>query len=431
MNSLILQKEEEEDIKEEIIIIVDEYLETNIRKYSSPEFYDKMGEEIIDYIKKTYFFEEKEEEDDDILDEYLNDFILNTIDDLLSFYHIPKRQLFIAENIHRNIDEITDNVRELEIINQSQPKQRTSEWYQYRYNRFSASSIWKLLSTPSQYNSLILEKCKKPAENLEYPTTNYNNPRNWGIKYEPLSIMIYEDKYPNTIVKTDYGCIPHPIYSFIAASPDGINISPNCIEKYGRMVEVKNIYNRDITGIPLEEYWIQMQIQMETCGLDVCDFLETRFKEYSGEEAFYSDISPEYKGVILFLLGKDSGLGGYTDHRFEYMPLYVNLEKKHVDKWIQEIREKVSDTHLVYEIIYWYLDEYSCVVVERNRPWFETVLPIFEEAWNIVLSERKHGYKHRAPISRVKNSSFGNSGTTTTTIRKSVDTFCLVVKKLE
>ena len=422
MNSLVLQEEfRPEEEEEEIIIIVDEYLETNLKKYSSPEFYEKMREEISDYIKKTYFFEEEEEE----INEFLNDFICDIIDDLLLFYHIPKRQLFVAENIHRNIDEITDNLRELDIINQSQPKQRTSEWYQYRYNRFSASSIWKILSTPAQYNSLILEKCKKPAENLEYPTTNYNNPRNWGIKYEPVSIMIYEDKYPTTIVKTDYGCIPHPIYSFIAASPDGINISPNCMEKYGRMVEVKNIYNRDITGIPLEEYWIQMQIQMETCGLNVCDFLETRFKEYSGEDEFYSDISPEYKGVILFLLGKSGDLEGVSaDHRFEYMPLYVNLEKKHVDKWIQEIREKVSETHLVYEIIYWYLDEYSCVVVERNRPWFETVLPIFEEAWNIVISERKHGHKHREPVSRgIKSSSSSSSS------KKMADTFFVV--KLE
>ena len=141
-----------------------------------------------------------------------------------------------------------------------------------------------------------------------------------------------------------------------------------------------------------------MQIQMETCGLEVCDFLETRFKEYSCEEEFYLDISPEYKGVILFLLGK-----GDLENRFEYMPLYVNLEKRHVDKWIQEIREKVSETHLVYETVYWHLDEYSCVVVERNALWFESVLPVFKEAWNIVVSERTHGYKHREPVSRNSN----------------------------
>ena len=408
--------EELEDLEDEIIVIIEEYLENNIRKYSSPEFYEKMGEEIIDYVTKTYFIEEKE---------IISEFIWNTIDDILFCYHIPKRQgqgqgqisLMDMDN------DLRESLRELDTINQLQPKQRTAEWYNYRHNRFSASSIWKLLSTLSQYNSLILEKCKiQNLAGISHVTTNYNNPRNWGVKYEPLSIMVYEDKHPTTIVKTDYGCIPHPIHPFIAASPDGINISPECPEKYGRMVEVKNIYNRDITGIPLEEYWIQMQIQMETCGLEVCDFLETRFKEYSCEEDFYLDISPEYKGVILFLLGKEgiSGSEISSDNRFEYMPLYVNLEKKHVDKWIREIREKVSDTHLIYETVYWYLDEYSCVVVERNTLWFESVLPIFEEAWTIVISERKHGYTHREPISRNKSSS---------ATKKMADTFCVV--KLE
>ena len=45
------------------------------------------------------------------------------------------------------------------------------------------------------------------------------------------------------------------------------------------MLEIKNIVNREINGIPKKEYWIQMQLQMEVCDLGECDFLETRFKE--------------------------------------------------------------------------------------------------------------------------------------------------------
>ena len=59
------------------------------------------------------------------------------------------------------------------------------------------------------------------------------------------------------------------------------------------MLEVKNIYNRDIDGNPKEEYWIQMQIQLETCDLEICDFLETRFKEYELEEEYFEDVSRE------------------------------------------------------------------------------------------------------------------------------------------
>lgn len=70
------------------------------------------------------------------------------------------------------------------------------------------------------------------------------------------------------------------------------------------MIEVKNIVNRDITGIPLQDYWIQMQVQMEVCDLDECDFIETRIKEYPDKADFYADESGKSKGVILYLVSK-------------------------------------------------------------------------------------------------------------------------------
>jgi len=413
--------------EEEMYSIIEYYLEKNIKKWSSPEFYEKMGEEIIYFFLQNYYLSDKSgsecESNNSEEKEDIAEMIWDLLDEILLFYNIPKRQIenndnyiFVGEK-EKEKEKTNDILRELDQINKSQPKQRTMDWYQYRHNRFSASSIWKLLSTPAQYNSLILEKCKPfiPNTNSEQ-VTNYKNPRNWGIKYEKLSIMIYEDKHPKTKVKTDYGSIPHPKYSFIAASPDGINISPECSEKYGRMVEVKNIYNRDITGIPLEEYWIQMQIQMETCGLNTCDFLETRFKEYSGETEFFQDSIQEYKGVILFFLAKNAG----SEHFFEYMPLYINLEKRHIDKWIQEIQDKLLETHILYEKIYWYLDEYSCVLVERNIPWFESVLSNIEEAWKIVISERNNGHTHREPTKH-KPKSKSKSST-----KEISNTFCVI-----
>ena len=77
----------------------------------------------------------------------------------------------------------------------------------------------------------------------------------------------------------EFGCIPHPTYSVhIGASPDGINIASESNKRFGRMLEIKNIVNRDITGIPKQEYWIQTQIQMETCDLDECDFGRNPFQ---------------------------------------------------------------------------------------------------------------------------------------------------------
>jgi hypothetical protein len=48
--------------------------------------------------------------------------------------------------------------------------------------------------------------------------------------------MIYETLYSTKL--GEYGCIRHPKYDYIAASPDGINVDSNN-ERYGRMVEIK------------------------------------------------------------------------------------------------------------------------------------------------------------------------------------------------
>ena len=62
-----------------------------------------------------------------------------------------------------------------------------------------------------------------------------------GHKYEPLSIMIYEDKYKTKV--GEFGCIKHKDIKFLRASPDGINIDEKS-KRFGRMVEVKNPVSR-------------------------------------------------------------------------------------------------------------------------------------------------------------------------------------------
>ena len=56
-------------------------------------------------------------------------------------------------------------------------------------------------------------------------SSNTNSPLHWGVKYEPITIMIYEEMYRTKV--GEFGCIPHPDYSFIGASPDGIIIESN------------------------------------------------------------------------------------------------------------------------------------------------------------------------------------------------------------
>ena len=80
--------------------------------------------------------------------------------------------------------------------------------------------------------------------------------------------------------------------------------------------------NRDITSVPKKEYWVQMQLQMEVCELECCDFLETRFKEYH-EEEFYGDDNHQYKGIVLYFsknIKSSDDSDAYKPH-YEYYPL--------------------------------------------------------------------------------------------------------------
>lgn len=390
-----LLEEEIDDIEKEIYAEIEDYLETNMVFWFEADFLERMRDEIMAWIEIQSRLENWNIED-------LPFDIERAIQETCRYYDIPLRQISEEQEKKKQEKNKTQTKEKKEQIlselnQQPAIKQRTKEWYDIRQTCFSASNLWKVFSSQAQQNSLIYEKCNpESSQKKTREVSNATNPLNWGIKYEPVSIQIYEHRNVGTKVKTDYSCILHPAYPFIGASPDGIVITG---EKMGRMVEVKNIYNREITGIPLDEYWVQMQIQMETCNLDECDFLETRIKEYETEAAFYDDSLAEYKGVILFFLPKLEENPRKSPF-FEYMPLFISLEKQNIQKWIESMQEKFQSEYVLYETVYWRLDEYSCVLVERNPEWFSAVLPKIETTWKMVESERITGYGHRAPNRR-------------------------------
>lgn len=263
------------------------------------------------------------------------------------------------------------------IKNKDQPEQRTEEWYKYRYNMLTASSLWKIFKSHSTQKELIKSK-KKPLDLSKYKNVNTESPLHWGHKYEPLSVLIYENIF-NTNVG-DFGCIKHDTYDFIGASPDGINIKENN-KLHGRMLEIKNIVNRQINGIPKYEYWIQMQIQMEVCNLNYCDFWECKFIEYNSYDEFSRDGTFNHtrnymrKGIIIQLFdGKEP--------KYFYPPLDLKINE--FENW----KDTVIDSNLMcswIRDIYWYLDEYSCVLVERNKEWFKHSLNDIKFIWSKIV----------------------------------------------
>ena len=374
-----------EDIYEEF----DDYYRLNILKMSSPKYHKSM----IDDITEIYFTEWLEfgicdEDDYDDVEE----FVEQVFDSYTIFSGIPKRSIpqEITEIPISISQEKKETIRETieKLSDIPQPAQRTKEWYEFRNNLISASNLWKVFGTEAQVNSIIYEKCCSNTTTTPFSAMDSLGSMQWGVKYEKITVMIYESIYKTTL--GEFGCIQHPKYPFIGASPDGINVD-EASDRYGRMVEIKNIYNREITGIPKQEYWVQTQIQMETCNLDECDFVETRIKEYVDETAFYEDEEHIYKGVVL----------SFTDNKspqsmYRYMPLNTIIDKETVDEWIETTKDvSKSDGLFIFSISYWYLDCFSCVLIERNRLWFDLALPIIKKTWDIIEKERITGYQHR------------------------------------
>jgi putative phage-type endonuclease len=452
------------DIVTNVYELTDEYYRANILQLQNPKFHELLAYDVLDTLIEEWsdagliqgfskgdgnngFANSSEELD------IMCEFIENCIDDYFELGVSAVRSYPMASvNSPPDIGLVTEKIARL--VAAEQPEQRTQAWYEFRHGLISASSLSKCFATEAQQNSLIYEKCKPVGDHSGTGFTNTSSPMHWGQRFEPVSQMIYQHMY-NTKIQ-EFGCIRHRDHVFIGASPDGVNVDPES-ERYGRMLEIKNIVNRELTGVPKPEYWVQMQGQLEVCDLEECDFLETVFKEYDSEEALYkhsrsdckvsgtktdckvsgtetdckvsgtetecgskgiqripdcndsqieSDI-PEYRGVILYFvqrvsMGDISSLTGAIDTpHYEYMPLSVPIQKDAVDAWIAETRLRLRREWSLYQTIYWYLDDYSCVTVPRNREWFAAALPKIQETWDIIVKERVEGYEHRAAKKRI------------------------------
>ena len=390
-----------DEVINDCLQIMYDYVTDNPSAISEPDFRDNMIEhttEIMNIILENNILLDDEIEDD-------IDNMMNIAEDMFYLHFMPCRSFPNTFSTKpSNITEISNRVKYLSEL--PQPAQRTPEWYAFRHQLITASNAYKAFENESARNQLIYEKCQPLIIDTTTTTTppknqfvNVNSPMHWGQKYEPLSVMYYEHVYKTKV--QDFGCIQHDIYHFLGASPDGI-IGDHTLPNFGRMLEIKNIVNREITGIPKKEYWIQTQLQMETCDLDECDFLETRFVEYKSVEEFNADgdflttDNGNYKGIIMYF-STNEGRPIYV-----YKPLLMT-EEYFNDVWEQQIiEEKQLMGYTWIKNLFWKLEEVSCVLVLRNKKWFQDNVHTLKELWGIIEKERNSGFEHRAPKKRIK-----------------------------
>ena len=305
-----------------------------------------------------------------------------------------------------------------------QPEQRTKEWFDYRYNRITASDMATAIDQ-NPYESVESFICKKCDPNFPFLDNDFVF---HGKKYEQIATMLYEHLYNSKV--TEFGCLPSEKYKILGASPDGIGSKSTLDYKFnnklGYMLEIKCPYIREIKNkgkiageICPFYYYCQVQQQLECCNLDNCDFIQCKIKEYSDRDSYMMDtdhvmnitegIEGTYmnvsnimaKGCILQFLPKVFQ-PEYEGDKHYYKSFYIypprlNMTQLQYDEWIfmnlndwRKNYPTIENTHYFDKIVYWKIIEAHTVTIPRDTKWFNSILPILEKTWEKVLYYREH-----------------------------------------
>jgi putative phage-type endonuclease len=249
--------------------------------------------------------------------------------------------------------------------------QRSDSWHLRRSEMMTASEITKAFKTasPSARKELLMRKLEGPKP------AGDNGPIAacvWGTQFEPLAKEIYGDIQGGAEI-VDTTCVVHPIFKFLGASPDGIVLTKDKLDyRWGKLVEFKCPISRKFTqDTPIPDaYYHQMQMQMECCNIDECDYVEMQFKT-SGRTEWTASDSP-YKGVMVI----------YDNGNVVYKP-----KDEDPDTWKAKIE---GDEH---RIVWWYLGNIRIQNVPRDPRWLADHIQEFKDFWDMVLDCRRNPSK--------------------------------------
>ena len=336
---------------------------------------------------------------------------LYDIDEIKNDIMIPKE--------YKNLDKHFNN-----LYLTPQPEQRTQAWFDYRYNRITASDMATAIDC-NPYESVESFICKKCDPNFPFLDNDFVF---HGKKYEQIATMLYEHLYNSKV--TEFGCLPSEKYKILGASPDGIGSKSTLDYKFnkklGYMLEIKCPYIRAIKNkgkiageICPFYYYCQVQQQLECCNLDNCDFIQCKIKEYNDRDSYMMDtdhtmnISEDVdgrtmevsnvmgKGCILQFLPKEF-TPGYEGDKHHYKSFYIypprlTMSQLQYDEWIfmnlndwKKNNPSIAETYYFDKVVYWKIIEAHTVTIPRDTVWFNSILPILEDTWKKVSYYREH-----------------------------------------
>ena len=330
---------------------------------------------------------------------YINNIFLDIKNYLLFLkfkrYNLTKKKIMpIIYNYFNKTLLILQSVINISKI--KQPEQRSPEWFAIRYKIISASDASSVLGknikfvSESETSKLLFKngfKSKKDlikVKILKKDSFTGNVYTEHGVIFEEVANLIYQKRNNTNVI--DFGLVLHPTINFLGASPDGIT-------QDGIMLEIKCPYKRNLTNKIPSNYWVQMQLQLECCNLDICHFVEIKVQFYENNIDYYNDTSIDNplftqnnleKGILI----------KYVDENNKNIYIYPSYNNyKHNDTlelWSKNTYNYYINKYSNVEFKYWKITEYSLIEVNRDVNWFKQTLPIFRDFWNKILFYREN-----------------------------------------
>ena len=278
-----------------------------------------------------------------------------------------------ASTSHRK-DTLSEYRNQLHLLKQLPLiKQRTTEWYEARKSRLTASDLEEAIGK----NPIRLAKKKA---GVVKDVTNYISipPLKWGTMFEPMASRSYSQEREDIEVH-EFGLIADPILEHFGASPDGIN-------DMGIMIEIKCPYSREIIddSIP-HKYYMQIQGQLAVCCLKECDYVECDFCTYDTHIKYVDDICNTYNntkinhGIIAEYKNKDT-----EEFYYLYSDAYLTASEAYENIKTQQ-KGIAAQKHLVFiKLTPWRLKNINVQRVTFNNELWQETVPKINAFWNRV-----------------------------------------------
>ncbi|ATZ80636.1 YqaJ viral recombinase [Bodo saltans virus] len=292
-----------------------------------------------------------------------------------SWVHDSNQTDDILTSENKKIESIVCNLLKTEY-----PAQRSPKWFELREGSITASDSGCVLGDNSHEPpyKIYVKKLLKPP--FEASLACYH-----GTKLEQIATMVYE--YRMNVKIDEFGLVKHPKYNFLAASPDGIigQYKLNGVNKtncVGRMLEIKCPAMRKIRDddpfYSIQYYWDQVQLQLECCDLEECDFWQNTITEYKTRqeyiddtdlnEPFRSKTTKMEKGCLIQLLPKSKLVQAFDDYdnvrcefsKFLYPPK-IDMTPLESDLWIVSTLTNLESV-LIDEVMRKYEDEKKLIM---------------------------------------------------------------------